>query len=88
MNTSPVSVDVVNLFSKIARKVDAEAKLESVARDSKFSALGIDSISMMEIIGEMEDELDIKLSDDRLAQIQTVGDMERVVLERLGARIH
>ncbi len=81
-------VDVVGLFSKIGKKVDAEANFASVSRDSKFSSLGIDSISMMEIIGEMEDELDIKLSDDRLAQIQTVGDMERVVLERLGARIH
>lgn len=81
------AVDVLGLFSRIARKVDEKASLASVSRESKFSALGIDSISMMEIIGEIEDELDIKLSDDRLAQLQTVGDMERVVLERLGARI-
>lgn len=80
------NVDVLGLFGQIARKVERREGFPEITRETKFSALGIDSVSMMEIIGEMEDELDITISDERLAQIQTVGDVETVVLSRLNDR--
>jgi acyl carrier protein len=36
------------------------------------------------VIGVIEDELDIKIPDEKLAQLQTVGDIEKVVLEQVG----
>ncbi|HTL11283.1 MAG TPA: phosphopantetheine-binding protein [Bdellovibrionota bacterium] len=80
------NVDVVALFGQVAKKIEKRSDLPAITRETKFSSLGIDSVSMMEIIGEIEDELDITISDERLAQIQTVGDVENVVLARLNDR--
>lgn len=80
---SEVDVDILSLFGKIARKVEKSGEWPEITRETKFSDLGIDSVSTMEIIGEMEDELDITISDERLAQIQSVGDIEKVVMSCL-----
>jgi acyl carrier protein len=73
-------MDVVSMFKGFAQKIDKHASLNDLTKESKVSSLGIDSLSMMEIIGCFEDELGIKIADDRLATIQTVGDIERVIL--------
>jgi acyl carrier protein len=72
-------VNVLTMFNEIAKKTESGKQLKSFDRDSKITSLGIDSVSMMEIIGEMEDELDIKIPDERLAQLQTIGDIESAV---------
>ena len=80
------NVDVLSLFTEVTKKIEKKDTLPEITRETKFSSLGIDSVSTMEIIGEIEDELDITISDERLAQLQTVGDIERVVLSQLEQR--
>lgn len=77
-------VDILTMFNTIARQVEKGKELPSITRDSKISALGIDSVSMMEIIGVMEDELDVSIPDEKLARLQTVGDIEAVIREQRG----
>ena len=77
------NVDVISLLQRVVTKVEKSRAVPQLTRETRFSALGIDSVSVMEIIGEVEDELNITLSDDRLAKIQSVGDVEEVVLNRL-----
>lgn len=72
-------MDVVSMFKEYAQKIDKHANLSNLSKDSKISSLGIDSLSMMEVIGCFEDDLGIKIADDRLATIQTIGDIERVI---------
>ena len=74
------SPDVVSLFSQFAKKIEPNKTFEHVTRDSKITSFGIDSLAMMEIVGCFEDEFAIKIPDERLATLQTVGDIERVVL--------
>ncbi len=45
--------------------------------------MGVDSLAMLEVIGEMERELDIQIPDDDLAGIRTVGELLDVVAERI-----
>ena len=78
-------VDVLSLFTQVARKIEGDRVLPEITRDAKITNLGIDSVSMMEIIGCIEDELDVTIPDERLATIQTVGDIEKAVMDRLGA---
>lgn len=77
-------VDILSMFNKIAREVEKGKDLPTISRDSKISALGIDSVSMMEIIGVIEDELDVSIPDEKLARLQTVGDIESVIREQRG----
>ena len=52
-------VDILSMFNDVARKVEKGKDLPDINRDSKITALGIDSVSMMEIIGVIEDEMDV-----------------------------
>jgi acyl carrier protein len=45
--------------------------------------LGIDSLSMMQIVGEMEQELGIMIPDEDLVELVTVGDLCKKVEARL-----
>ena len=76
-------LDVVDMFARIARKVEKDKTFPVMTREVKISDLGIDSVAMMEIIGEVEDELDLTIPDEKLGQLKTVGDIEKVVLEQV-----
>jgi acyl carrier protein len=76
-------LDIVEMFSKFAHKIEKEKKFPLITRDARIADLGIDSVAMMEIVGEVEDELDITIPDEKLSQLRTVGDIEKVVLEQV-----
>jgi acyl carrier protein len=75
--------DLLELFKDVASRVDKRA-LPNVSRSSKISDLGIDSLSVMQIIGELETELGIMIPDEDLVEIVTVGDLCDRVAERVG----
>ena len=77
-------LDILNKFTEVARQVEKGKELPPITRDSKITSLGIDSVSMMEIIGVLEDDLDISIPDEKLARLQTVGDIEQVIREQKG----
>lgn len=47
-----------------------------IARD-----LAVDSLALMNIVMELEDSFDISIPLDRLAQVQTIGDLSALVNE-------
>jgi acyl carrier protein len=81
MNTSPQTgshtgprIDALEMFKSVATRVDKHA-FPHVTRQSVITELGIDSLSMMQIIGEMETELGIVIPDEDLVELVTVGDL-------------
>jgi acyl carrier protein len=78
------SRDTLALFKQIAAKVD-KREFPNVTRSSKITELGIDSLSMMQIVGELETELGVMIPDEDLVELQTVGDLCSKVEARLGA---
>ncbi|MCB0405943.1 MAG: acyl carrier protein [Bdellovibrionales bacterium] len=77
--------EVLSMFTRIAKEVEKDKKFPEITMDTKISALGIDSLSMMEIVGAMEDELDVVIPDEKLATLQTVADIDRVIREQTNA---
>jgi acyl carrier protein len=75
--------DLLELFKDVALRVDKRA-LPHVTRSSKISELGIDSLSVMQIVGELETDLEIMIPDEDLVEIVTVGDLCDKVAARLG----
>ncbi len=49
---------------------EAEVKLESSFKED----LGADSLDVVELVMELEDEFDMEISDDEAENISTVGD--------------
>ena len=76
--------DLLELFKTVAARVDKRA-FPDVTRTSVITELGIDSLSMMQIVGEMETELDVMIPDEDLVELTTVGDLCGKVEARLGA---
>ena len=66
--------DLLQLFKAVAERVDKKS-FDAVTRDSVITDLGIDSLSMMQIVGEMETELELQIPDEDLVEIVTVGDL-------------
>lgn len=72
------------LFRQVVEEVDKK-KLPDVTEQSIIAELGIDSLSTMQIVGELENRLDIMIPDDQLVKLETVGDLLAVV-ERCAAK--
>ncbi len=58
----------------MAARVD-KREFPNVTRQSVITELGIDSLSMMQIVGEMETELGVIIPDEDLVELVTVGDL-------------
>lgn len=74
-------LDVLQLFTQFANEVEKGRKLPAFTRSTQVKDLGIDSVALMEIIGCFEDRLNIRIPDEKLATLQTIGDLERLVTE-------
>ena len=74
--------DLLELFKSVAARVD-KREFPNVTRKSVITDLGIDSLSMMQIVGEMESELGVLIPDEDLVELVTVGDLVSKVEQRL-----
>lgn len=74
--------DLLEMFKTVAARVDKRA-FPHVTHASKISELGIDSLSVMQIVGELETELGIMIPDEDLVEMVTVGDLCKKVEARL-----
>jgi acyl carrier protein len=72
------------MFKVVAARVD-KREFPQVNRESVITELGIDSLSMMQIVGEMETELGIMIPDEDLVELVTVGDLCKKIEHRLEA---
>lgn len=71
-----------NTFERVAQVVSDRLGLdvEEVKLDSSFrDDLGADSLDVVELVMELEDEFDIEIGDDEAEKLQTVGDVVKYV---------
>ena len=74
-------IQLLAAFQRTAAEI-AEKDFPNVAEATPISALGIDSLGMLEIIGSLERELRIQIPDEALAGITTVKDLLNAVESR------
>ncbi len=74
--------DLLSMFKLVAARVD-KREFNNVTKDSVITELGIDSLSMMQIVGEMETELGVMIPDEDLVELITVGDLVKKIEARL-----
>lgn len=75
---------LLTTFREIASKI-AEKDIPLPTDKTSISDLGIDSLGMLEIVGEMEREFKIQIPDDQLVGISTVAQLVDLVQKRTGA---
>lgn len=71
-------VDIIHLFKQAALEVNGK-KLDQLSKDTVISKLGLDSVAVMELVSYFEEKLNIRMPDEDLAKVQTLGDLGAVV---------
>ena len=71
-------VDVITLFQKAALEVSGK-QLQGLTNETVISKLGLDSVAVMELVSYFEEKLTIRMPDEDLASIQTLGDLDKLV---------
>ncbi len=65
-----------------------DLKPENLTPDAQLESLGLDSLSVIEFMFNLEDELKIKLPDERV-EIKTIGDvvniLDKIIAEQKGS---
>jgi acyl carrier protein len=67
-------VDVIALFTQAALEVD-NRKLSNLSKDTVITTLGMDSVAVMELVSFFEEKLSVRIPDEELNRIRTVGDL-------------
>jgi len=62
----------------------AEREFPPFEDSQVISALGLDSLSTLEMVGMIERELDVYLPTDELTDIHTVGELANLIEQKLG----
>lgn len=80
---SPVVAGVIERYveRELRPKLHTHDKTVRLIED-----LGIDSLTMMEIVVLTEDALGISVSNDELVRLRTLGDLEQFVIQKAGNR--
>ena len=66
--------NILELFKAAVLKIEKK-DIGPVSKESQLASFGFDSVTTMEILAEIEDELAIEFPEDELASLETLGDL-------------
>lgn len=73
--------EIEELFRKRAQEI-LKKDISNLSVDKKFGELEVPSVDVMEIIGAMEDDLDVELPDSDLARVESPKDLIQLFLDQ------
>lgn len=71
--------EFMELLRNAAEKVDVD--LSGATADTTLESLGMDSLTKLELVSILEDELSIRIPDEKLREFKTAGDLVSCLLE-------
>jgi acyl carrier protein len=78
-------VDIIALFQAAAQEVVGH-ELENLTLETELSDLALDSVAVMEIVGFVEQRLEVRFADEDLARLTTLGNFATLVEKARRAR--
>lgn len=74
------------MFEKLRDYVSRQLEIpaDQITRDTTFETLGVDSLDIVEMITDLEDELGVELVLEEAGQITTMGEMADFIESRMG----
>lgn len=71
--------EIIELFKEAVTEVDSTVKITDVTPSTELAALGLDSVMTMEVIGALEDRLEVRFPDEDLATIRSMSDLAKLI---------
>ena len=73
-------MDIKKTVSEIlAKRID----ISNLKEEDNLSALGLDSLDLVEVMLEIEEELKIEFDSDQIAEVATLGDVIKLIEEKM-----
>ena len=69
--------------SRVFKLVEHVQPQNNLSCETRFASLGWDSLDVMELANEMEEEFQIEVSDEEVSGLATVGDMVEFVTRKV-----
>ena len=70
---------IISMFKDSVKEVDTSTKITDVTMKTELSTMGLDSVMTMEVIGVLEEKLNVRFPDEDLATIKTMNDLASLV---------
>ena len=73
----------MDTFEKVSDIIGNRFELSEtkITMDTTWEEIGADSIDLVDLISELEDEFDISIPDDSIEDLKTVGDVVNLIDE-------
>ncbi len=73
----------MDTFEKVSDIIGKRFELSEtkITADTTWEEIGADSIDLVDLISELEDEFDISIPDDSIEDLKTVGDVVNLIDE-------
>jgi len=71
----------MNYQEIIITKLKKSGAKGDLSPTSKFKNMGIDSLDLMDMIVQLEDQLNISVPDDDLLNLETIDDLVKLIAE-------
>lgn len=62
-------------FDMIKERLEPKLKGKELTDDMAFKDLGIDSLDLVDLVFELEEEIGVQFEDDELLELKTVKDL-------------
>ncbi len=73
-------MDIKKVVSEIlSKRVD----VSSLKEEDKLTALGLDSLDLVEVMLEIEDQLHIEFDSNEIGEVSTLGDVLKLIETKL-----
>jgi acyl carrier protein len=71
-------INVIEMFARAAMEVE-NRKLTGLTPDTLISSLGMDSVAVMELVSYFEEKLGVRIPDEDLSKVRTIGDLRDTI---------
>lgn len=71
--------EIIELFKEAVAEVDSNVKVKEVTPSTELASLGLDSVMTMEVIGVLEEKLEVRFPDEDLATIRSMSDLTQLI---------
>ncbi|MFR7590288.1 MAG: acyl carrier protein [Longibaculum sp.] len=65
----------MDYFDKIKERLSSKLKGQELTKESSFRDLGIDSLDLVDLVFELEEEIGVEFEDNELMEIKTVQNL-------------
>ncbi len=66
-------------FDKLKERLEPKLQGKELTKDSNFKELGIDSLDLVDLVFELEEEIGVEFEDEELLKLNTVQDLLHLI---------